>query len=173
VRRRKKRPLNLWVTPFFFKFRGGGTQEIVKTGYYTTKKLKTQPKKQPKKRLLKPSLKKDLYDLYWKLFLFRFLFFFETGFLCIALAVLELTFVDQAGLELRNSPASVPPPPGIMHVLKRLSIFIFSNIILRSLQLFWDEYTLLLSLVTQCKLNSISELLTPMQLVLSVIENFF
>jgi hypothetical protein len=30
---------------------------------------------------------------------------FETGFLCIALAVLELT-VDQAGLELRNLPAS-------------------------------------------------------------------
>ena len=27
-------------------------------------------------------------------------------FLCIALAVLELTFVDQAGLELRNPPAS-------------------------------------------------------------------
>ena len=32
--------------------------------------------------------------------------FFETGFLCIALAVLELTFVDQAGLELRNPSAS-------------------------------------------------------------------
>jgi hypothetical protein len=31
--------------------------------------------------------------------------FFETGFLCIALAVLELT-VDQAGLELRNPSAS-------------------------------------------------------------------
>ena len=37
-------------------------------------------------------------------FLFLFLFF-ETGFLCIALAVLELTFVDQAGLKLRNPPA--------------------------------------------------------------------
>ena len=38
--------------------------------------------------------------------LFRFVFFFfffETGFLCIVLAVLEL---DQAGLELRNPPAS-------------------------------------------------------------------
>jgi hypothetical protein len=34
-----------------------------------------------------------------------FLLFFETGFLCIALSVLELT-VDQAGLELRNPPAS-------------------------------------------------------------------
>jgi hypothetical protein len=30
---------------------------------------------------------------------------FETGFLCVALAVLELT-LDQAGLELRNPPAS-------------------------------------------------------------------
>jgi hypothetical protein len=49
--------------------------------------------------------------------------FFETGFLCIALAVLELTFVDQAGLELRNPPASasqvlglktcVPPRPAL------------------------------------------------------------
>jgi hypothetical protein len=28
----------------------------------------------------------------------------ETGFLCIALAVLELNFVDQTGLELRNPP---------------------------------------------------------------------
>ena len=32
--------------------------------------------------------------------------FFRTGFLCIALAVLELAFVDQAGLKLRNPPAS-------------------------------------------------------------------
>jgi hypothetical protein len=32
--------------------------------------------------------------------------FFETGFLCVALAVLELNFVDQAGLKLRNLPAS-------------------------------------------------------------------
>ena len=37
---------------------------------------------------------------------FCFVFdFFQTGFLCVALAVLELT-VDQAGLELRNPPAS-------------------------------------------------------------------
>jgi hypothetical protein len=34
-----------------------------------------------------------------------FVLLFETGFLCIALAVLELT-LDQAGLELRNPPAS-------------------------------------------------------------------
>ena len=30
---------------------------------------------------------------------------FEAGFLCVALTVLELTFVDQAGLKLRNPPA--------------------------------------------------------------------
>jgi hypothetical protein len=35
-----------------------------------------------------------------------FFFFSETGFLCIVLAVLELNFVDQAGLELRNPPVS-------------------------------------------------------------------
>jgi hypothetical protein len=40
------------------------------------------------------------------LLIFFFFWFFETGFLCIALAVLELTLVDQAGLELRNPPAS-------------------------------------------------------------------
>jgi hypothetical protein len=33
-------------------------------------------------------------------------FFFKTGFLCVALAVLELKSVDQASLKLRNSPAS-------------------------------------------------------------------
>jgi hypothetical protein len=35
------------------------------------------------------------------------------GFLCIALAVLELTFVDQAGLKLRNSPASASQVLGL------------------------------------------------------------
>ncbi len=43
--------------------------------------------------------------------------FFETGFLCIALAVLELTLfwnsVDQAGLELRNPPASASQVLGL------------------------------------------------------------
>jgi hypothetical protein len=39
-------------------------------------------------------------------FVCLFVLFFETGFLCVALAVLELTFVDQAGLELSNPPAS-------------------------------------------------------------------
>jgi hypothetical protein len=33
-------------------------------------------------------------------------FFVETGFLCVTLTVLELTFVDQAGLKLRNPPPS-------------------------------------------------------------------
>jgi hypothetical protein len=48
------------------------------------------------------------------LFLFCFFFvcfcFFETGFLCVALAVLELT---QAGLELRNPLASASPVLGL------------------------------------------------------------
>ena len=51
-------------------------------------------------------------------FIFGFGFgFFETGFLCVALAILELTPLDQAGLELRNPPASAsqvlgaPPLP--------------------------------------------------------------
>jgi hypothetical protein len=49
---------------------------------------------------------------------FGFLDFFwgggvETGFLCIILAVLELTFVDQAGLELRNPPASASQVLGL------------------------------------------------------------
>jgi hypothetical protein len=37
--------------------------------------------------------------------IFCFVLFFETGFLCVALAVLDHS-VDQAGLELRNPPAS-------------------------------------------------------------------
>jgi hypothetical protein len=40
-----------------------------------------------------------------KILIFFFFWFFETGFLCVALAVLEHS-VDQAGLELRNLPAS-------------------------------------------------------------------
>ena len=55
-------------------------------------------------------LKSDYF--FFLFFLFFFLVFFETGFLCVALAVLELTFlmvfVDQAVLELRNPPASAP-----------------------------------------------------------------
>jgi hypothetical protein len=39
----------------------------------------------------------------WVCFVLFVLFcFFKTGFLCVALAVLELTLLDQAGLELRN-----------------------------------------------------------------------
>jgi hypothetical protein len=44
--------------------------------------------------------------LFIYLFIYIYFWFFETGFLGVALAVLELTFVDQAGLELRNPPAS-------------------------------------------------------------------
>jgi hypothetical protein len=45
---------------------------------------------------------------------FFFLFwFFETGFLCVALAVLERHSVDQAGLELRNLPASASQVLGL------------------------------------------------------------
>ena len=47
-----------------------------------------------------------------EVFLFIYLFIFETGFLCIDLAVLELT-VDQAGLKLRNPPASASQVLGL------------------------------------------------------------
>jgi hypothetical protein len=42
------------------------------------------------------------------LFLFLFLFFFETGFLCIALAVLDLTLQTRLAL---NSEIHLPLPP--------------------------------------------------------------
>jgi hypothetical protein len=42
-----------------------------------------------------------------------FFFFFETGFLCVALAVLEFNFVDQACLELRNPLASASQVLGL------------------------------------------------------------
>jgi hypothetical protein len=46
-------------------------------------------------------------------FCFCFLFlFFETGFLCVVLAVLELT-LDEAGLELRNPTASASQVLGL------------------------------------------------------------
>jgi hypothetical protein len=41
-----------------------------------------------------------------------YIFFSKTGFLCVALAVLELT-LDQAGLELRNLPASASQVLGL------------------------------------------------------------
>jgi hypothetical protein len=62
------------------------------------------------------------------LFVCLFVFwFFKTGFLCIALAVLELT--HQAGLEVRNPPASPSQvlglkvcanTPGSFHFLKTI-----------------------------------------------------
>jgi hypothetical protein len=43
-------------------------------------------------------------------FFFLFLFFFETGFLCCSPGCPGTHSVDQAGLELRNPPASVCLP---------------------------------------------------------------
>jgi hypothetical protein len=45
-------------------------------------------------------------------FFFFFFGFFETGFLCVALAVPELS-EDQAGLKLRNLPASASQVLGL------------------------------------------------------------
>jgi hypothetical protein len=51
-----------------------------------------------------------LVSVFWYLFVYLFCFF-ETGFLCVAL---ELTvYVDQAGLKLRNPPASVSQVLGL------------------------------------------------------------
>ena len=48
------------------------------------------------------------------LFVRLFVCFSETGFLCVALAVLELTHsVDQAGLKLRDLPASASQVLGL------------------------------------------------------------
>ena len=44
-----------------------------------------------------------LYFLFLSIYLFIYLFiYFETGFLCVVLAVLELCYVDQPGLEQRE-----------------------------------------------------------------------
>jgi hypothetical protein len=83
------------------------------------------------------------YFLFFGVFLFVFLFvwlvgfgfvFFETGFLCIALAVLEL-FVDQAGLELRNPPASSSRVLGLKACAPCLALllFFFLNLFIYSL----------------------------------------
>jgi hypothetical protein len=55
----------------------------------------------------------DTWQTYKALFFifYLFIYFFETGFHCVALAVLELT-LDQAGLELRN-PASASQVLGL------------------------------------------------------------
>jgi hypothetical protein len=62
-------------------------------------------------RLNNSSLKRYIYFLICGTCLFVF-GFFKIGFLCVALAVLELT-VDQAGLELRNLPASASQVLGL------------------------------------------------------------
>lgn len=51
------------------------------------------------------------YCVVYSIFLFEevvclFALFFETGVFCVTLDVPELTLVDQAGLELRDLPAS-------------------------------------------------------------------
>jgi hypothetical protein len=64
-------------------------------------------------------------------FFLDFLRFFETGFLCIALAVLELTYsVDQTGLKLRNLPASASQVPngGTKGVRHHCPISVFLNV---------------------------------------------
>jgi hypothetical protein len=58
----------------------------------------------------------------FSIFLSFFVLFFETGFLCIALA----HFVDQAGLELRNPPVSASQSAGIKGVRHHTQLlFIF------------------------------------------------
>jgi hypothetical protein len=57
-------------------------------------------------------------EVYWLLFLFVCLFFvclfFETGFLCVALAVLELTLYTRLALKnSRNPPASASRELGL------------------------------------------------------------
>jgi hypothetical protein len=51
-----------------------------------------------------------LYFFFVCLFLFLF---FETGFLCVALSCPGTHFVDQAGLKLRNPPASASQVLGL------------------------------------------------------------
>jgi hypothetical protein len=48
--------------------------------------------------------------------LLKFYFFFKTGFLCIALSCPGTHCIDQAGLELRNLPASASHVLGIKGV---------------------------------------------------------
>jgi hypothetical protein len=63
---------------------------------------------------------------------------FETGFLCIALGCPKTHFVDQAGLEIRNLPASASQVlglkacttmPGFMVFLKKLFTFILCALV--------------------------------------------
>jgi hypothetical protein len=47
------------------------------------------------------------------IYLFIYLLFFEKGFLCVALGYPGTCSVDQAGLKLRNSPASASQVLGL------------------------------------------------------------
>jgi hypothetical protein len=67
------------------------------------------------------------------MFCFVLFLFFETGFLCIALAVLG--FVDQAGLELKNPPASTSQLLGLKACATVPGRFIIS---LQPLRLFFS-----------------------------------
>ena len=58
-------------------------------------------------------------------FLFFSSFYFETGFLYVVLAVLELS-VDQAGLELRNLPASASRVLGLKACATNAQLFSYS-----------------------------------------------
>lgn len=62
-----------------------------------------------------------------KFFFFFFFLSLETGFLCVALPVLD--FADQAGLKLRDSPASASQSAGITGVYNhtQLSMNSFST----------------------------------------------
>jgi hypothetical protein len=77
----------------------------------------------------------------------------DTGFLCIALAVLELNFVDQAGLELRNPTASAARVLGLKAcaTTARLKI-VWGTKLVWSLVLFWHYSNSHLG-HAQCKLT--------------------
>jgi hypothetical protein len=61
------------------------------------------------------------------LFSFSFLFFFRDRVSLFGPGCPGTHFVDQAGLELRNPPASAPPVLGLKACATTLGIFLFSN----------------------------------------------
>jgi hypothetical protein len=71
----------------------------------------------------------DIYWIYIRFFvlfyLFIYLFIFETGFLCIVLADPGIHSVYQAGLELRNPPASASRVLGLKACTATPSCFFF------------------------------------------------
>jgi hypothetical protein len=70
--------------------------------------------KHPKNRAISPSIAYLIYLLIKKnFFAFFFFWFFETGFLCVAPGCPGTHSVDQAGLELRNLPASASQVLGL------------------------------------------------------------